>query len=424
MTVTARSVAGEPWFVQPALARVFAALNCEGGEARVVGGAVRNAMMGLPVADVDLATTWIPERTQALAEAAGFRVVPTGIDHGTVTLVTDGATFEVTTLRKDIMTDGRHAVVAFGTDWLEDAMRRDLTINALYADAKGHVHDPVGGLADVESRTVRFIGDAATRIAEDHLRILRFFRFFARFGTGRPDAEALRACVRGRDWLASLSPERVWKELKALLSAPDPGRALLWMRQTGILALVLPETEKWGIDAIPGLVRAERMLGWPADAMARLMAVVPPDPLRIEALAARLRMSRAESGRLAGWADAPAVAADLAGTSLDRLLYRHGAAAVTDRVRLALAIALGHGEDGAAETMAISASLTALLARASAWVRPVFPLGGKDLIAAGIAPGPDVGVRLAAAETRWVDGNFTLDRDALLALALAPDPVQ
>ncbi|HCL64495.1 MAG TPA: CCA tRNA nucleotidyltransferase, partial [Rhizobium sp.] len=275
------NLSSEPWFRDPALRRVLDLLNADGGEARVAGGAVRNSLMGIPVADIDIATTLEPQDVVERAAAAGIKAVPTGIDHGTVTLVTDGKGFEVTTLRRDIATDGRRATVAFGKDWQTDAERRDLTMNALYADAQGEVIDLVGGLADVEARTVRFIGDADERIAEDYLRILRFFRFFAHYGNGRPDTDGLKACARARSKLATLSAERIWAELKKLLSARDPGRALLWMRQSGVLSEILPETEKWGIDAIPGLVACEQALGWKPEPMLRLAAIVPKDAERL-----------------------------------------------------------------------------------------------------------------------------------------------
>ena len=217
------SVSGEAWFSDPALVRVLALLNGDGGEGRVAGGAVRNSLMGLPVADVDIATTLRPEVVVERAKAAGIKAVPTGIEHGTVTLVIDGTPFEVTTLRRDVATNGRHAEVAFGTDWQTDAERRDLTINALYATGDGRVIDLVNGLPDIESRTVRFIGDAAMRIAEDHLRILRFFRFFALYGSGRPDAEGLKACARAKTSLAKLSAERVWSETKRLVGVGSSG---------------------------------------------------------------------------------------------------------------------------------------------------------------------------------------------------------
>lgn len=411
---TAPSVAGETWFRDSALTRILTVLNGDDAETRVVGGAVRNSLMGLPVADVDLATTLLPQAVTARAEADGIKVVPTGIAHGTVTLVANGRGFEVTTLRRDISTDGRHAEVAFGTDWQADAERRDLTMNALYADREGRVIDLVGGLADIETRAVRFIGDAHQRVAEDYLRVLRFFRFFAQYGSGRPDAEGLRASARAKDELTRLSAERIWAEMKKLLGAKDPGRALLWMRTSGVLTVVLPETEKWGIDAIPGLIAAEAAYGWAPDALLRLMAIVPPDAERLAALAERLRLSRAEAGRLKAFAEAPVVKPDLAGTALDRLLYRTGREGIVDRLRLALAVARAKAEIET-EKMAEAARLLDHLKRAEGWVKPSFPLGGADLMKAGVAAGPKIGRVLSALETIWVEGNFHLDRQALLA---------
>ena len=408
------SVSGEAWFADPALVRVLALLNGEGGEARVAGGAVRNSLMGLPVADIDIATTLRPDEVVARAKAAGIKAVPTGIEHGTVTLVLDGKPFEVTTLRRDVATDGRHAEVAFGTDWRMDAERRDLTINALYATADGTVVDLVNGLPDIESRTVRFIGDAATRIAEDHLRILRFFRFFALYGSGRPDAEGLKACARAKDTLANLSAERVWSETKKLLAAPDPGRALLWMRQAGVLTQILPETEKWGIDAIPGLVDAERAFDWTPDALLRLAAMVPPDRARLKALAERLRLSKAEAAVLDHWAAAPEIAPRLAETAFDRLLYRNGPQGLAIRLKLALAAARARGL-GDPDALAFAGLCQRLLARAGKWKKPTFPLNGADVLAAGVPAGPKVGAVLGTLEEEWVAGNFRSDRAKLLA---------
>ena len=410
----AASVADEAWFKDPALGRIFTLLNEDGEEVRVVGGAVRNALMGLPVSDTDLATTWAPEQVVVRAETAGIRAVPTGIDHGTVTLVIDGHGYEVTTLRHDAETDGRRAKVVFGNDWQMDAERRDFTINALYADQTGAIIDLVGGLDDIASRTVRFIGNPDDRITEDHLRILRYFRFFAHYGEGRPDAAALKACARARDSLAKLSSERVWKELKTLLKARDPGRALLWMRQAGVLTAVLPESEKWGIDSIGGLVATETALDWEPDPMLRLMAIVPPDTERMRELSSRLKMSRAEADRLARWTEAPVVAPTLAITALDRLLYRHGATSLSDRIRLSLVSARARTETDAA-ALTDAAGHSRHLARATSWERPVFPVAGADLIAKGIQPGPDMGKQLAALKERWIDSNFTLDKQALLA---------
>lgn len=408
------SVSGEAWFADPALVRVLALLNSDGGEARIAGGAVRNSLMGLPVADIDIATTLRPEAVVERAKAAGIKAVPTGIEHGTVTLVLDGKPFEVTTLRRDVATDGRRADVAFGTDWRADAERRDLTINALYATDDGTVIDLVNGLPDIESRTVRFIGDAATRIAEDHLRILRFFRFFALYGSGRPDAEGLKACARAKDTLGKLSAERVWSETKKLLAAPDPGRALLWMRQAGALTAILPETEKWGIDAIPGLVDAETAFGWMPDALLRLAAMVPPDRARLKALAGRLRLSRAEAATLDHWAGAPEIAQKLAETAFERLLYRNGAEGLTMRLKLALASARARGLADP-QALAFAGLCQRLLAKAETWHKPTFPLNGADVLAAGIPAGPKVGAVLGAIEDAWVAGNFHDGRTKLLA---------
>ncbi len=408
------SLAGRDWFEKPALKRIFTLLNADGGEVRIVGGAVRNALMDLPVVDVDMATTLTPDVVVARAKAAGIKAVPTGIEHGTVTLVIDGEGFEVTTLRRDVETNGRHAQVAFGTDWQTDAERRDLTINALYADEKGEIIDLIDGLPDVETRTVRFIGDAAMRISEDYLRILRFFRFFAHYGSGRPDADGLRASARAKDKLGTLSAERIWSELKKLLSARDPSRALLWMRQSGVLAEILPETEKWGIDAIHGLVATEQSLGWAVDPMLRLAAIVPPDKERLAALATRLRLSKAEAGYLANWASAPVIDPEMKETALDRLLYREGVEGVKTRLKLALASARADLSAGDAAMQKV-ARLSTLLTRAEKFKKPGFPLSGADVMAAGVESGPKVGEVLKSLEEKWIDVNFSLDRAALTA---------
>ncbi|CUX10265.1 MULTISPECIES: CCA tRNA nucleotidyltransferase [Rhizobium/Agrobacterium group] len=408
------SLAGRDWFEKPALKRIFTLLNADGGEVRIVGGAVRNALMDLPVVDVDMATTLTPDVVVARAKAAGIKAVPTGIEHGTVTLVIDGEGFEVTTLRRDVETNGRHAQVAFGTDWQTDAERRDLTINALYADEKGEIIDLIDGLPDVETRTVRFIGDAAMRISEDYLRILRFFRFFAHYGSGRPDADGLRASARAKDKLGTLSAERIWSELKKLLSARDPSRALLWMRQSGVLAEILPETEKWGIDAIHGLVATEQSLGWAVDPMLRLAAIVPPDKERLAALATRLRLSKAEAGYLANWASAPVIDPEMKETALDRLLYREGVEGVKTRLKLALVSARADLSAGDAAMQKV-ARLSTLLTRAEKFKKPGFPLSGADVMAAGVESGPKVGEVLKSLEEKWIDVNFSLDRAALTA---------
>lgn len=415
------SIAGAEWLDDEALQRLLAMLNAGGEEARIAGGAVRNALLGEAVADVDIATTTTPEETIRRAEAGGFRVAPTGIEHGTVTVIADGRGHEVTTLRADVETDGRRAKVVFGRDWKADAERRDFTINALYADADGTVVDFVGGLADIESRTLRFIGDAETRIREDHLRILRFFRLFAWYGHGRPDAEGLKACARLKDGLDKLSAERVWAELKKLLSAYDPSRALLWMRQAGVLSKALPESEKWGIDAIHGLVAAERDLGWGADAMLRLEAMVPPDQERMAGLAARLKLSNAEGDRLRSWAGAPKPAPGATESDLAKMLYRAGRQPVVDRLRLGLASARGRAAESN-EALIEAGDYSRQLKYAAAWKAPKFPLKGADLQAIGVPAGPEMGKLLKRLEDAWVDADFRLDGGALLERAAKHRP--
>lgn len=407
------SVADQDWFRLPGLTRVLDLLN-DNGEARVVGGAVRNSLMGLPVSDMDIATNLLPEEVQRRAEAAGIKCVPTGIKHGTVTLVIDGHPYEVTTLRRDVETDGRHAQVAFTDDWRADAERRDLTINALYADRTGLVHDYVGGVEDIGKANIRFIGNANERIAEDHLRILRFFRFFAHYGRGRPDAEGLRACATAKDKIRQLSAERIWAEMKKLLSATDPFRALLWMRTAGVLGVVLPETEKWGIDSTPELVAAETRFGWAPDPMLRLSVIIPPDVERIEALATRLKLSGADRAALVAFAACPVIGDETSGAQLDLLLYRQtSTAGAIGRLKMALAKAIAGGDTP--DDLSRVARLSVLLERASSWTRPVMPVKGADLVASGLPAGPQVGEALARLEDAWLSSNFRLSREELLA---------
>lgn len=401
----------EDWLQGEQLQALFDILCDDGGEARVAGGAVRNALMGMPASDVDLCTTLLPQEVVKRLEAAGHKAVPTGIDHGTVTAVINGEAFEVTTLRKDIETDGRHAVVQFGTDWEADANRRDLTINGLYCDRDGKVYDYVDGYKDILSKDVRFIGDASTRIKEDSLRILRFFRFFAWYGGGRPDAVGLKACASGRQLLAGLSVERVWMEMKKMLEAPDPSRAILWMRTTGILGAVLPETHKWGTDAIPGLLRLEQEQGWEPDALFRLMGIVRPDEETMQALSKRLAFSNKETQRMLAWANNPAPKADTSVGDLEKHMYRGDVQGFVDSMKLEVVHLRGREEDDAADAM------LKLISHAQKWQRPKFPLQGQDLIAAGMKPGPEMGEQLKALEAAWIESGFKLGRDALLALS-------
>ncbi|MBZ9732976.1 CCA tRNA nucleotidyltransferase [Mesorhizobium sp. CA18] len=416
MTAEASLSGKADWLADKHLQKLLAALKQGGEEARVAGGAVRNALIGQPVADIDIAATTVPEETVRRAEAAGFKTVPTGIEHGTITVIAGGTPYEVTTLRADVETDGRRAKVIFGRDWKADAERRDFTINALYAEADGTVVDLVGGVADIGGRRLRFIGDAEARIREDYLRILRFFRFFAWYGDGRPDAEGLKACARLKDGLARLSAERVWSELKKLLSAPDPSRALLWMRQAGVLTAVLPESEKWGIDAIHGLVKTGKDLGWAADPVLRLEAIVPPDAVRMKTLGERLRLSNDEAGRLRHWALTIAPDAKATETELAKKLYYGDRNGYIDRIRLALAAARTRAvEDN--QAMMEAGGFSRLLNFTLRWEKPVFPIKGADLTALGASPGPKLGATLKNLEKEWVESGFTLERGALVERA-------
>ncbi|MEO1745554.1 MAG: CCA tRNA nucleotidyltransferase [Pseudomonadota bacterium] len=399
------------WLQDAALAAVFDALEAAGGAVRVNGGAVRNTLLEEPVADIDLSTTLHPPQAMEALRSAGLKAVPTGIDHGTVTAVSDHRGFEVTTLREDVETDGRRAVVKFATEWDKDALRRDLTMNALYLDRDGIVHDPLGGYEDVLARRVRFIGDAEQRIREDYLRILRFFRFFAWYGHGRPDAEGLKACARLKDDMDALSAERVWAELVKMFAASDPSRALLWMRTTGVLTKVLPESEKWGIDAIPRLMQTEAELGWQPDALVRLMAIIPPRPDVVEGLSKRLKVANTVRDRLAGWTQAPVPTPDWTDAELRAQLYlnRKAGDAMADRLRLAIPAATSGSDD--------RTRLLTMLDMAERYEAPALPISGKDLIDQGHTPGVGLGETLAAAEADWIGSDFTLTRADLLARA-------
>ena len=404
------------WLRETHLQALLKVLIEGGHQAFVVGGSVRNTLLGVPVRDVDVATDHLPDQTTRIAERLGYRVVPTGIEHGTVTVVTAAGTYEVTTFRADVETDGRHATVAFTNSMREDAERRDFTINALYANADGTVHDVVGGLPDIAERRVRFIGDADQRIREDYLRILRFFRFHAHYGRGRPDADGLRACARGKAGLALLSVERVWSELRRTLEAPDIALTLLWMRQTGVLTAVLPESERWGIDAIHALQTTEREQGWLPDPMLRLQAIVPPDPARMATLAERLKLSNVEAERLLAWAMVEPVDPSMSDAALAKRLYREGEQPIIDRLRLAFANARHRAAGGETNALMEAGRLGTLLAFAVAWDRPVFPLKGRDLIGVGMTPGPAVGETIKRLEQEWIESGFRLDRGELLAI--------
>lgn len=379
------------WLARPGIAALLDALDARLGMVRVVGGAVRDGLLGLPVSDVDMATRLTPQQVVDRLEAAGIKAVPTGMEHGTVTAVSSGSVVEVTTLRRDVSTDGRRATVAFTDDWREDAARRDFTINALYADPiTRKISDYFGGVADLEARRVRFIGDPSARIAEDHLRILRYFRFLARFGRDNPDPAAYAACRAAANSLMALSRERIADELLKLLSLPDPAPVVRLMIEGDILRPVLPEMAD--VERLTGLITAEQIAGVPAAAIRRLAALLPSDPKGAALVAARLKLSKKLRARL--------VTAATSDTSDDphALAYAIGPEGAVDRLLL---------DPGGPRTE---------LAALAAWRPPSLPIGGGALIARGLSPGPDVASALRAVEDQWIAEGFPdADRVAVIA---------
>ncbi|MFC5345481.1 CCA tRNA nucleotidyltransferase [Brevundimonas staleyi] len=381
----------QPWLTAPATAAVFDALEAAGGLdcARFVGGSVRNALVGRPVDDFDIATRLKPEDSMAALKAAGIKVVPTGLAHGTVTAVSEKKPYEVTTLRKDVETDGRHAVVAFTDDWAEDAARRDFRLNALYADRTGAIFDPTGqGVDDALAGRVVFVGDANTRIEEDYLRILRFFRFFAWYGRAEPDPEGLAACAAHAEGLTRLSAERVSKELLKLLAAPDPRPSVHAMADAGVLTRLFP--------AVADLTAFDAIAQASDDPVLRLSALLPDDPAAVAGIAQGLRLPKVMEVRLVAAAYGPLDPATDAKT-LRALTYRLGKQAVSDR-----------SQRGAA----LSGDAAPALALIEDWPVPRMPVGGHDLAKLGLDPGPEHGRILKAFEAEWIAEDFPTDGHA------------
>lgn len=402
------------WLHTSAIEKVFAALAKGGATTRVVGGAVRNTLIDHPVKEVDIATTALPEETTRLARAAGLGAYPTGIDHGTVTVVAEGHPYEVTTLRRDVETDGRHAVVAFTDDWKQDASRRDFTINALYCDPDGNIYDPVGGLEDLRKRRVRFIGDAKERIREDFLRILRFFRFSAQYGNGQIDSPGLAAAEELKDGLSLLSAERVHTEMLKLLAAPGAPEVLAVMYKAGILQLAIRTLLE--PDRFTRLAAIEAALGEAPDPITRLAALAVIHPGDDAFLTAQLKLSNAEASRIrAVFASEPGVDPHTSEAAGRAALYKLG----PENFKRAVLLAWARSE----------ASPNSPIWRARAllpdrWKAPKMPVSGSDVIALGIAPGPAVGGILQAFEKWWVGNNFPSDaeqqRTVLKELASKP----
>jgi len=403
MTLAPRSLAETPWLSTTAVQSVFAALEQDGAEARIVGGAVRDALLGVPVADIDFATTATPDIVSAQSKAAGFKVVPTGIEHGTLTVLAHGNKYEVTTLRQDIETDGRRAIVRFGRDWIADARRRDFTVNALSIDAKGTLYDPLGGYEDMLAGRIRFVGEPGKRIAEDRLRILRFFRFHAQYGKGDPDGEGLAAAIRARGALRDLSAERIGQEMRRIAVARGALKTVATMQDSGILPIVLGGVGY--IGALRRLQEFEISVDMTPAVALRLAAIgcrVEEDVLR---LAGRMRLANATRDRMRKAITAiNKIGPRPQQKAARRALYRLGEEGYRDG--LALAYAWSQAPDD-------SAPLRELYALPDEWSVPSFPLGGRDVLGGTSLRGPSVGALLREIEDWWIENDFVADEPAL-----------
>ncbi len=408
-------IAPQEWMTAPQTRAVFAALTAAGAEVRFVGGCVRDAVSGRPVRDIDIATPDPPERVVELLEKAGLRVVPTGIGHGTVTAITDGRSFEVTSLRIDIETDGRRARVAFTDDWVADAARRDFTFNALSSTLDGDIYDPFSGIDDLSRGFVRFVGNAGERIEEDVLRLLRYFRFYAHYGRPPADLDALAACRALASKLPELSGERVRAEMFRILSAPEPADVVLLMRGERVLEHVLPEAVDVGRLRMMSWLES-RALNMPSvgpDSLRRLAALLPNDGADAEKVAVRWRLSNAEAARLKTLAEAPLDFTESIGEDdMRRALRTLGADLVRDLTLLDWARVVAVDPHQPRDKTKV---WTAILEAAESWTSLDFPLKGRDVLALGIAAGPEIGRLLGAAEAWWNDGGCRADRDACLA---------
>ena len=399
-------LADAAWLKEGEVARLLSLLDRNGEEARVVGGAVRNALLRVPIGEIDVATTALPEEVTRRVEAAGGKAVPTGVEHGTVTAIVGHRPIEVTTLRQDVETFGRKARVVFGRDWRADAERRDFTINALSATAAGALYDYVDGLDDIAARRVRFIGEPRRRIEEDYLRILRFFRFHANFGEGVPDSAGLHACVVARTRLETLSRERVRAELLKLLRAPHATATLAIMSECGLLGMILGGVAL--LASFENLVKAEAALGAEPDAVRRLGALGVWVKEDADRLTSRLRLSGAEAERLLALEHWWRVAPDSDAQPAHALLYELGPQRFLDRVL----VAWTRSDEGAADI-----NWRQLATLPQRWTVPGFPLKAADFVQRGVQAGPRLGNALRAAETAWIAADFPAERLILNGIA-------
>ncbi|MEQ1698357.1 MAG: CCA tRNA nucleotidyltransferase [Hyphomicrobiaceae bacterium] len=408
--MTPDRVISAPWLSLPATQAVFAALEGGGYTARAVGGIVRNTLLGLPATDIDIATDAVPAETMRLAKAAGLKTVATGIAHGTVTLIARGIPFEVTTLRRDVATDGRHALVAFTGDWAADAARRDFTINALYCSRDGQIFDPLGGMADLDPVKIRFIGSAGERICEDYLRILRFFRFSATYcADGVIDRDGLTACIAHRAGLARISGERIRTELMKLLAARHSLEVTTVLASSGVFSAMFDQVAL--LDGLSRMVAIDGVVKHPPDPLLRFAALAVQTAVDVAAFDMRLKFSARDRNRLMAVVDNHGrIDAAMTVEEAQRAAYQMGMAGYLDAVLLNWVRGTRTVDD---------AAYVQLAALPQRWTMPVFPLSGADVRALGIAPGPLIGAVLRAVEKDWVAGGFAENRTALLEVVRA-----
>ncbi|MBL1430796.1 MAG: CCA tRNA nucleotidyltransferase [Robiginitomaculum sp.] len=375
--------------------------NHQADSTRFVGGCIRNALMGETVGDIDLATKLLPDEVMKIVGDAGHKTVPTGIDHGTITAVIGVSAFEVTTLRKDVQTDGRRAVTAFSQSWDEDSLRRDFRFNAIYCDAAGELYDPQGGIKDAIEREVVFIGNPDDRINEDFLRILRYFRFFAHYGSGRPDRAAITACSRLKSGIENLSAERIWKELQALLAAADPVKSVRWMRTSEVLQKCFPGSTD--VDQLSQLIVSEEKMNWPIDPILRFMALL--DPAKAREASKHLKLSNAQNSRVMAYVRNGPVVPGEDFMDVSRRLYRKVVSGYVDAAKLALGKYEGRERR----------DIDDMLDFAAEWERPVFPVTAKHLMDVGYKQGKELGDLLWSLEDEWISSGFALSMDELRA---------
>lgn len=409
MTI-ANKLSPPTWMLEPDTGRLFGALNEAGHTIRFVGGCIRDTIAGHPVSDIDLATDALPERVTEVLSAAKIRVVPTGVDYGTVTALTGEQAYEITTLRKDVATNGRHAQVEFTDDWYEDAARRDFTFNALSADRDGRVYDYFNGLEDLNAGKVRFIGDALARIEEDYLRILRFFRFHAYFAKSGPDPESFSACRSAVTRVKALSGERIWNEFSRTLVAPKAVSVCQMMEEIGLLGLLLPVERV--VPRVEALSTLEKILSLEPDPIRRLTALIAPNRSETRKIAARLKFSRADTRRLENLiCNRGVLDMKINDLSLRRALYSSNSGQVCDFILLNWAGEISSEAGGMRRSQKAWRDIWEI---ASAWTSPEFPLNGRDIVEIGIEEGPLVGELLSDLEEWWVGQSFHPDREACL----------